>query len=180
MYIPSFDFRIFDLPSFSPLQAQEFGAETSFSANTPLSYVDFSLNQFANLLRPNTNTPYIQNQFPIPIDGATFENYFQGVTRSRAEIEALAKQQSEEFEKAKADVTAPKTCPEGYKPVSVFGIFSYCGKGLKSDGDQTLGDKTAPPGMQSLETFLNAIPQGAGIFLIALVVIILIFLFVRR
>lgn len=181
MYIPSYDFRIFDLPMFSPLQAQEFGASTSFSANTPTNFIDYSLNQFAGLTNPQAAFPYIQNQFPSVVDKFNFDNYFQSFqTQTRAEIEAEVEKRRAEFEKAKQAATAPRTCPEGYSPVSVFGIFSYCGKKLVSDGQGTMGDKEAPPGMQSVETFLKAMPPGTGIFLIAIVAIILLILFVKR
>lgn len=178
MYIPSYDFKFFDLPMFSPLMAGEFGASTSFSANTPLSYIDYSLNQLTGLTDPRAVFPYLQRQFPYAADRVSFDNYFQGQTR--AEIEAEVEKRKQEFEKAKANVKAPKTCPEGYKPVNVFGIFSYCGKGMQSDGSGTMKESEAGAALQPIETFLNALPKGAGIFLIAIVVIILLLLFVRR
>jgi hypothetical protein len=181
MYIPSYDFRIFDLPMFSPLQAQEFGASTSFSANTPTSYIDNSLNQFAALLNPRNLNPYPQNQFPTQFGIFDPENFFQSTGgQTRAQIEAEVAKTKAAYEKAKADVTAPKTCPEGYKPVSVFGIFSYCGKGLHSDDTKGVQKSEAGAALKPLETLLNGLPPGAGIFLIAIVVIILLFLFVKR
>lgn len=178
MYIPSYDFNLFKIPNFSPLGAQEFNAMTEFSANTPLSYVDYSLNQLAALTQPNNPNPYSQRQFPSEIIPYELQSFFQG--QSRADIEAEVAKRQAEFEKAKADVKAPKTCPEGYKPVSVFGIFSYCGKQMVSDGQGTMGDKEAPAGLGTLEKTMNALPSGSGIFLIAVVVIILLFLFVKR
>jgi len=51
MYIPSYDFRIFDLPQFSPLGAQEFGADTMFSAGTPTGFIAEEIdNVFNDLL----------------------------------------------------------------------------------------------------------------------------------
>ena len=181
MYVPSYDFRIFDIPMFSPLQAQEFGADTTFSANTPVSYIDHSLNQFAGLTNPNAAFPYIQSQFPSIVDKFNFDEYFNSFqSPSRQDIEAEVEKRRIEFEKAREAVTKPTKCPEGYSPVSVFGIFSYCGKKMVSDGQGTIGDKEAPAGMQSLENFMNALPKGSGIFLIAVVVIILLLLFVKR
>ncbi len=59
MYIPSYDFGLFDIRNFSPLQAQEFGADTYFSANTPTSYVNFALNQLQGLTDPRNPYPYV-------------------------------------------------------------------------------------------------------------------------
>lgn len=176
MYIPSYDFKLFKIPNFSPLEANEYGAMTQFSANTPLSYVDYSINQLQGLLQPDNAYPYAQRQFPSPVIPYELQSFFQN--QSRADIEAEVAKRQADYEKAKADVTKPKTCPEGYKPVSVFGIFSYCGKGMQSDGPGTM--KESDVGLGSFEKFLNALPQGSGIFLIALVVIILLFLFVRK
>ena len=181
MYIPSYDFDIFDLPQFSPLQAQEFGAETSFRANTPLSFVDWSLNQFAGLMNPRASYPYQQFQFPSDIDTAFGIPFFQG-GQSRAEIEAEVAKTKQIFDEAKAKVKSPVQCPEGYSPVSVFGIFSYCGKDLKSD-DSSVGT-TNPSGDRAGEVtaknFFKDLPEGAGIFLIAVIAIILLLLFVRK
>ena len=167
MYIPSYDFQIFDLPSFSPLEANEYGADTSFSANTPTWWMQRSLSLLAGLTQPDNILPYINNQFST-------------AQQTRAEIEAEVAKRQADYEKAKADVTAPKTCPDGYKPVSVFGIFSYCGKELKSDDSSVGANAKVPPGMQQAETLLKALPAGSGIFLIAVVIIIFLLLFVRR
>jgi hypothetical protein len=183
MYIPSWDFRIFDLPMFSPLQAQEFGAATSFNANTPTSYIDYSLNQFSGLLNPTADNPYSQRQFPTPIGRFDFENFFQSqdatTIRDRAtKVRDQAQSVIDEIN-GKTSSTTSDDCKQGRN------IFGGCGpilgsKKVISDGAGTMGDKEMPAGMQSLETFLNALPQGAGIFLIALVVIVLLFLFVKR
>jgi len=177
---PSYDFRLFDVGWASPLQANEFGAATSFRASDPTAFVDYSLNQLAGLLNPRAANPYPQRQLPSPIEEVPFLSYFQGrAQQTRAEIEAEVARRQAEFEKAKADVKAPKKCPPGYSPVSVFGIFSYCGKERVSDGEGTMGDKEAGP-WAWLESVLNSAPQGAGIFLIAIVALIFIFLFVGR
>src|SRR5262245_33143086 len=99
MYIPSYDFRIFDLPLYSPLQAQEFGAATSFSANTPTSYIDYSINQLASLSNPSSPFPYIQRQFPYPVDNFDLENYFNSFQdtplEARRRLEKLRDQANE-------------------------------------------------------------------------------------
>lgn len=184
MYIPSFDFELFDVPQFSPLQAQEFGAETSFRANTPLSFVDWSLNQFAGLMNPNASFPYVQSQFPSVIDTAYGIPFFQSGQKpqTREEIEAEVAAAKSVYDKAVAKVKEKPDCPPGYSPVSVFGLFSYCGKDLKSD-DSSVGTTTPSGGRiddTTLGIFFKDLPQGAGIFLIAVVVIILLLLFVRK
>ena len=183
MYIPSYDFRIFDLPLFSPLQAQEFDAATSFNANTPTSYVDYSLNQFSGLLNPMADNPYSQRQFPTPIGRFDFENFFQSqdatAIRDRAiKVRDQAQAVIDEVN-GTATTTSSGDCKQGRN------IFGGCGpilgsKKVISDGTGTMGDKQAPPGMQTLETVMNALPAGSGIFLIAVIIIILLLLFVKR
>ncbi len=162
MYIPSYDFRIFDIPYFSPLQAQEFGADTTFSASTPLGYIDNSFNQL----------------------------FQQGASDTRERLKQIRDEADRMYKQAGGNDQAPSVpsgnktsdCPTGYKRVTPFGIqwLSYCGKLSVSDGPGTMGDKTAPPGMEAVETGLNSLPQGAGIFLIAVVAILFLLLFVRR
>lgn len=190
MYIPSYDFEIFDLPQFSPLQAQEFGAETSFRANTPLSFVDWSLNQFAGLMNPRASFPYIQSQFPSGIDTFFGDTYFQGAEdirartrRVRDEANRILREMGETTQTTIKQPTPKSTgCPPGYSPVNVFGLFSYCGKDLKSDDSSvgTINPSGDRPGEVTAKSFFKDLPQGAGIFLIAVVVIILILLFVRK
>lgn len=184
MYIPSYDFDLFDLPQFSPLQAQEFGAETSFRANTPLSFVDWSLNQFAGLMNPRASYPYVQTQFPSDIDTAFGQPFFQSGQKpqTREEIEAEVAAAKAVYDKAVAKVKEKPSCPPGYSPVSVFGLFSYCGKDLKSDDSSvgTINPSGDRIGSATLGTFFKDLPQGAGIFLIAVVVIILLLLFARK
>lgn len=188
MYIPSYDFDLFDLPQFSPLQAQEFGAETSFRANTPLSFVDWSLNQFAGLMNPQASFPYLQTQFPSTINQSFGEPFFQGAEDVRERLRRVRDEANRALGEAggntQASAPVPKSseCPKGYSPVSVFGLFSYCGKDMKS-GDSSVG--TINPsgdriGAATLGTFFKDLPQGAGVFLIAVVVIILLLLFVRK
>lgn len=195
MYIPSYDFEIFDIPSFSPLMADEFGASTSFSANTPTGYLDRSINLLTGLTQPNNPLPYIQNQFPASIGNIDYIPYFQEtpeaikdrLRRVRDQANVLLGETPQDVSKNPfpPDNTSKTSggCPAGYRPVSVLGIFSYCGKALHSDDTGATGDANAPPGMGTVEKTMNAfqgLPSGSGIFLIAIVVIILLLLFVRR
>lgn len=74
---PSYDFALFDVPSFSPLLANELGASTSFSAHTPTWYTDFSLGQLIGLTQPNNSLPYPQQQFPAIMSPYEFQPFFQ-------------------------------------------------------------------------------------------------------
>jgi hypothetical protein len=77
-------------------------------------------------------------------------------------------------------------CPQGeseYK--DVFG-FSHCGKGMVSDGSgsgdkRVIGDDPTKSGdkAQSISDFFKTLPEGSGIFLIAIAIIILILIFAR-
>lgn len=187
MYIPSYDFKLFKIPNFSPLEANEYNATTQFSANTPLAYVDYSINQLAGLMQPNNPNPYNQRQFPSEIIPSELAMFFQDTPSAAAErLRKLRDQANEvlgETPQDKVSVPKPKgDCPAGYSRVTPFGIswLSYCGKQLVSDGAGTMGDKEAPAGLGTVEKTLNALPQGSGIFLIAIVVIVLLFLFVKR
>lgn len=162
MYIPSYDFRIFDIPFFSPLQAQEFGADTTFSASTPLSYIDNSFNQLFQQSSSETR---------------------ERLKQIRDEADRMYKQAGGGDQVTSSVPSVKKAdCPPGYSRVAPFGIqrLSYCGKQRVSDGQGTMGDKEAPAGLGALETTMNALPQGSAIFLIAVVAIIFLLLFVRR
>lgn len=175
MYIPSFDFRIFDLPLFSPLQAGEFGAATSFSANTPTSFIDYSINQLSGLRNQIGNLPSVVDTFS---DATYFQSEDAVTVRDRAiRVRDQAQKVIDELGGDKSG-----DCKQGRN------IFGGCGpilgsKPVVSDGQEAIGDKKAPPGMDTLESGLNALkglPQGAGIFLVAVAVIILLLLFVKR
>lgn len=187
MYIPSYDFKLFKIPNFSPLEANEYGAMTQFSASTPSSYVDYSINQLAGLMQPNNPNPYSQQQFPSEIIPYELQQFFQDTPSAAAErLRKLRDQANEVLGETPQDkVKAPKPksdCPPGYSRVNPLGItwLSYCGKERKFDGQGTMGDKEDTTGLGNFEKFMNALPQGSGIFLIAIVAIILLFLFVKR
>jgi hypothetical protein len=154
------------------------------------------LNQFLGLTQSDNAFPYTQQQFPtqiFPFDPYSFFAGNEQTTqdyRDRIErLKKLVKDANEEIAQAEGSNTStfpqPKKetksgCPSGYEPVSVFGLFSYCGKKLHSD-DSSVGTVT-PSGerIPTLSGIFQDLPQGSGIFLIGIVVIILLFLFVRR
>lgn len=179
MYIPSWDFRIFDLPMFSPLQAQEFGAATSFSANTPTSYIDQSLNSFAALLNPNNPNPYPQRQFPASMSDFGFDTFFQ--SEDAVSIRDRATKVRDQAQAVLDELGGKKNdCPQGRN------ILGGCGPILGSkpmrSNDSSIGDDPTHSGQKigSLKEWFDSLPSGSGIFLIAVIVIILLFLFVKR
>lgn len=182
MYIPSYDFDLFDLPQFSPLQAQEFGAETSFRANTPLSFVDWSLNQFAGLMNPQASFPYVQTQFPSTINQSFGEPFFQGAEDVRERLRRVRDEANRALgEAGGAGSKSTGECTEGRNILGGCGPI-FGSKTMKS-GDSSVGTTTPTGGRigdATLGTFFKDLPQGAGIFLIAVVVIILLLLFARK
>jgi hypothetical protein len=91
MLTPSYDFNLFGLDNFSPLTAGEFGAGTSFSANDPVSFVNYSLNQLASSLQPYNPLPYLSAQVSPNLYGGSGLiipqsplDFFQGGTPSRS------------------------------------------------------------------------------------------------
>lgn len=142
----------------SPLQAQEYGIETTFRANTPLSFVDYSLSQLDGILDPAREAPYAQSAF--------FQNP-QGTAEYELKVKAEQAQQLYEEAKRRAEST------------NIFG-----GKGpiigskeLKNVDDAGIAKSTAG---ETLQTWFNALPAGSGIFLIGVAVVILLLLFVKR
>jgi hypothetical protein len=51
---------------------------------------------------------------------------------------------------------------------------------LHSDDTGAMGEKGDATGLGNVEKVMNALPAGSGIFLIAVIIIILLFLFVKR
>jgi hypothetical protein len=157
MEFPSFDFELFRVPFFSPLQAQEFGATTSYQANTPVAYADYSLSQLFNQVNPQTQ------------ESAT-------TLRDR-----LIRVKNEAEEQLKI-LDGGTDCPQGRN------IFGGCGpifgsKPIISDGQKApVGDDPLHTGAKanSIKQWWDALPQGAGIFLIAVIAAIALLLFARR
>lgn len=188
MLIPDYDFELFEIPYFSALEANEYGAATRFQSSDPTAWVDYSLNQLYGLVNPQSVRPYPQRQFPTTFEDIPFVDLFQSPrSQTRAEIEAEVERNRIAVEKARDAAEAPVQCPEGYSPVSVFGLFSYCGKDMVSDGknaplgdDPTHSGKKAGSIVDEARKALASLPSGSGVFLIAIVAIIFLVLFVRR
>src|SRR5262245_39653048 len=102
---PSYDFRLFDIGWVSPLQANEFGAATSFRASDPTSFVDFSLNQLAGLLNPRAANPYPQRQVGGPIEDVPFLTYFQGASETRDRLRQIRDKADEMLRAAGGDAS---------------------------------------------------------------------------
>jgi hypothetical protein len=170
-YVPSYDFNLFTIPWISPLQAQEYGAETTFRANTPLPFVDYSLSVLQGLLDPKQNYPYTQSNF--------FQNP-QGDSSYEAKVKAEVDKMRGEYEKRKGEYDALKgnsDCPAGTKRVNLPFGFSYCGKELHSDDTEGIAKSNAADVAKS---WFDALPQGSGIFLIAVTAIVFLLLLVKR
>lgn len=185
---PSYDFRLFDIGWMSPLQANEFGAATSFRASDPTSFVDFSLNQLAGLLNARAANPYPQRQLPGPIEEVPFLRFFQGDTRA-AEIEAARRQADLEREMRRAEEEAAKRGINVWdflrgRTVRSGGSGPIAGGGvLKSDGDTSGIGATTPTGGrigEATKAWFASLPAGAGVFLIGVAALIFILLFARK
>lgn len=189
MYIPSYDFGLFDIQQFSPLQAQEFGADTYFSANTPLSYVNYALNQLMSLTNPNDPRPYNTRGYPAtPIIPTELQDFFQrkdNVTvYPSGQLPPELQHQGKPVPQGAKYVCGPN---DGFWK-RLLGIC--CIQAVSSDGkecvlrsdDSSVGTTNPSGGRVDLTSALglSALPQGAGVFLIGLLVLVLLILFVRR
>lgn len=171
MLIPNYDFELFELPDFSALEANEFGATTRFQASDPTSWVDYSLNQLYGLVNPQAAYPYTQRQFPSPIVDVPFVNYFQspqGRDVTLDEAREVAKRRG---------CTVFDLITGNCRPAIVTGEAGPKDQDiLKSDG----GDTLSTPGSKKVGEWLEALPAGSGVFLIAILAIIFLLLFVGR
>jgi hypothetical protein len=184
---PSYDFRLFDIGWMSPLQANEFGAATSFRASDPTSFVDFSLNQLAGLLNPRAAYPYPQRQLPGPIEEVPFLSYFQGesaeatrerLRRVREEADRLYREAGGEPGVNIGDVFRGRTVRSGQGTGPIVGD-----KVLKSDGDTSGVGVTTPTGGRigdATKAWFASLPAGAGVFLVGVAALIFILLFARK
>jgi hypothetical protein len=185
MYIPSYDFRIFDLPQFSPLSAQEFGADTMFSAATPTSFIDYSINQLSGLFNSNSPFPYVQRQFPSVINNFEVETFFQGgVSQTRERLQQI-RDKADDLLRQSGGGAANQSggCTEGRNILGGCGPIFGSKKVMKSDGNTSGVGTTTPTGGRIGEAtteWFKSLPQGAGVFIIAIVVIILLLLFVKK
>lgn len=167
-YVPSYDFNLFSIPWISSLQAQEYGAETTFRANTPLSYVDYSLNQLQRILNPiQESTAFFQT--PQGRDLPLSRN-----PQGTADYEEAVRKAEEEFRKSVNifDIARGRTVRSGQ------GTGPIIGSQQTASVDDAGIDKSKAG--QTLKEWYDALPQGAGVFLIGLVVVILLLLFVRK
>jgi hypothetical protein len=175
---PSYDFRLFDVGWISPLQANEFGAATSFRASDPTTFVDQSINLLSGLLNPRAAYPYIQRQVGGPIEEVPFLSYFQGQSRAQIEAEVEANRQRYEEAKRRAesvnifDVGRGRTVRSGEGTGPIVGS-----KETASVDDAGMAKSTVP---DQVKAWIAALPAGSGVFLIAIVALIFLFLFVGR
>lgn len=194
---PSYDFRLFDIGWASPLQANEFGAATSFRASDPTAFVDRSLNQLRGLLDPRAAYPFAQNQLPTPLEDVPFTGFFQGGAEATRERLRRVRDEADRL-LGEAGGNAPQSYPRGGASTQAQQCGTTkctwaerwflgkkhgecCHKVLHSD-DSSVGT-TTPTGERAGEAtkaWLAALPAGAGVFLIALAALIFILLFVRK
>jgi hypothetical protein len=181
---PSYDFRLFDIGWISPLQANEYGAATSFRASDPTTFVDQSINLLSGLLNPRAAYPYAQRQIGAPIEEVPFLSYFQG--QSRAQIEGEAARKKAGYEAAVAaemerirregsvslwDMILGRTVRSGQGTGPILGS-----KETASVDDAGMAKSTVP---DQVKAWIAALPAGSGVFLIAIVALIFLFLFAR-
>lgn len=203
-YQPSFDFDLFELPQFSSLMANEFGAETSFRANTPTPYVDFSLNQLLSILNTPNESPFptraypesnelenllsffsSRNQLPFP-QAPSYASGFQGAEDIRERLRRVRDEANRVLGEAGGTTASDITCPAGEVPYTDILGRRKCGKPMISDGKGTMGDVPNMPSKKTTDriegffSIFDKLPQGAGIFLIGIVAVIFLLLFARK
>jgi hypothetical protein len=181
---PSYDFRLFDIGWASPLQANEYGAATSFRANDPTSFVDFSLNQLAGLLNPRSAYPYPQRQLPMPIEEVPFLSFFQNqAAQSSSETRERLKRVRDEADRLLGQAGGGEPCAEGRNILGGCGPILGSKKVTKHDGsDSSVGTATPTGGRigDATKAWFESLPAGSGIFLIGVAVVILLLLFIRK
>lgn len=169
MWNPSFDFRLFELPQFSPLQAQEFGAETIFGAADPPWFVDRSIGELFGL-----------GDLAL-FQGESAEAIRERLRRTRDEADRLLR---EAGGSAPAQAPASKcgtTKCHWYERWAGKKDGECCHDVLTSD-DSSVGT-ISPSGDRvgsGLKEWLEALPSGSGVFLVAVLAIIFLLLFARR
>lgn len=194
MYIPSYDFGLFDIDAFSELQAQEFGAMTRFSANTPVSYVDFSLNQLYGLLDRSNPFPYISRQPTEQIIPRELQDFFRFQQGGDVSVYPSGTLPPELQRQGSPVATGnKKMCDPNDK--SFWGYTKRllgvcCTQGITPDGknctlhsdDSSVGT-TTPSGDRigdQTKSRFDDLPEGAGTLLIGVIVVVLLILFVRK
>lgn len=193
---PSYDFRLFDIGFVSPLQAQEFGAQTMFRASDPTSFVDYSLNQLAAILQPGNPRPFPQRQLPMPMEEIPFVSFFQAGAEDTRERLRRVRDEADRMlrEAGGGDVQRfPSGGASTQKPQCGTTKCIWWERWLgKKDGecchDVLISDDsgvgtTTPTGERAgdaTKQWLAALPPGAGVFLIAVAALIFILLFARK
>ena len=191
MYNPSYDFKLLDMPNISPLQAQEFGILPTLRPSDPTGYVDFSLGQLGALYNPNNANPYPQLQFPADMSVIPSPSFFQSPSNEIQQAQADVDAKKAAYEKAVQDAIKTGGISTGSTPRKCDSsdgfwnrILGRCCTGDVINGKCTLvsDGNTGGTGVlsQALGANFSGIPQGAGIFLIAIVIIILLLLIARR
>lgn len=191
MLIPSYDFGLFDIREFSPLQAQEFGADTYFSANTPISYVNYAINQLTGLTQPDNPLPYISQgalRTASPIIPEELQYFFQqrdnitvypsGTTPPELQHKGAPVKEGTKRMCTDADAMWKK----------IFGVCcmpptqAVGDKCVLHSDDSSVGTVTPSGERVDLTSALglSALPQGAGVFLIGIIILVLLVLFVRK
>lgn len=207
---PSYDFELFNIRDFSPLQMQEYGAQTSFRASDPTGYVDFALNQLRALTSGSNPLPYLQRQYPTAPIAEPALSFFQSGNESAVTIRERAIQVRDEAQKVIDKLGGnPATFPSGGNTGGatsnctmkkcdsnspfwarllgpMFGgccigeVTADCRCLVQNDGETQL----ATPGSQKVadtaKSFFTSIPGGGFTFIIAILALIFLLLFARR
>lgn len=195
---PSYDFRLFDIGWASPLQANEFGAATSFRASDPTAFVDRSLNQLRGLLDPRAAYPFAQNQLPVPLEDIPFTGFFQGGAETTRERLRRVRDEADRL-LSEAGGNSPQSSPQGGAAAKQCDTTKChwwerllgkrdgecCHKITRHDGDTSTVETEREREIKdmvrgSAQDWLGALPAGAGVFLIAVIALVFILLFVRK
>lgn len=192
---PSLDFKLFDVPSFSPLEANEYGAMTSFSANTPTKYLDFALNQLFGLTQSSNARPYRQVQFPAESELSNLLSFFQGgASETRERLKRVRDEADEMYRKAGGSDAVPaaqdqgKPAPAKKRGCTLWDVLNLnctpawmTESGSAEPSDSAVMKSGVSAGVNTdVGALFRNLPAGAGVFLIAVVVIILLILFARK
>lgn len=190
---PSYDFNLFDVPTFSPLYANELGASTSFSANDPAPYVDFSLGQLIGTIQPNNSLPYPQTQFPAVMSPYPTQPFFSttppqspyplepiGPSAATLAAQAAADKARQVWLAALGQYNAAH--PGGWIFMPGSNATPAAGAiGATMPGAGGAGDNAPSPTLTDMaKKFFANLPAGAGLFLMGIAILILIFLFARK
>jgi hypothetical protein len=183
-YTPSFDFELFDLSSFSPLQANEFGAETSFRANTPTRYADFSLDQLLGMTRTPNEIPFLTRNYQDDFELLNMLRFFQSGTGdlpgSRAQIEAEVEKTKKVYEQAKDEYSKIKQIGDAIRGAGK-GVYDVATAPTELPGRAAEAtNEVAKSAMKPLSDNLKTFVQTYAIAIIAFVALIFLFLFVRK